>query len=168
MNAPTPGLMAGMGQSLDPVHPALPLLSTTAAMRERAQSSHADAAAQLAVAMRTSWGSPVLDAGRVLSSPRSGVGYTREVTGTVVAEWARTQLPAFRHLDGDGYARCATLYVAWARQAEADRLAALPADQRRADEIRAERAREDRRAELERARAEAERELAELDGRTTS
>lgn len=167
--APGVGVVGGMGMGLDPKAPGLPLLSTTARLQASTTASIADPADQLANAMRTAWNVPVVDGDRVLSSPRHGLGYVAPVTGEVVAEWARTSLPSFRHLtDADAYGRAAQAYCTWARQAEADRLTRLPADQRRADELRAERTREERRAALQRQQAEAARELAELDRRTTS
>lgn len=158
----------GMGGGLDGSAPAVPVLSTVADLRERTVTAHADPCDQLAEIMHTAFNAPVLDGDRVLSSPRHGLGYVRAVDGAVVEEWARTSLPAFQHLaDSAAYQRAADLYCRWARQAEAERLAALPADQRRADDLRAERARVERRAALERQRADADRALAELDGRTT-
>lgn len=161
------GLALGMGAGLDPTAPAIPLLSTFADLRERTPSAHADPCDQLAETMRTAWNLPVVDGDRVLSSPRGGLGYVQAVTGDTVESWARGALPGFRQLtDSAAYQRTAELYCAWARQAEAERLAALPADQRRADELQAERVRVERRAALERQRAEADRALAELDART--
>ena len=141
-----------MGVGLDPVTPEFPLLSTVAALRERTPSSQVDPAAQWAECSRTALTDLAMDGPRLLGRPRHAVGYIVEVTGARLAEWARADVPARRTvgMDGPAWDRAAELLRDWYRGQEAARLAAIPADHRRADQLTAQRRREQRRAELER------------------
>ena len=117
----------------------------------------------MAQCLRTMWTDLVLDGGRLLGRPRGGVGFVTEITGERLAEWARAELPAWRHLTADGWAEAARLLAEWVRQRDAAALAGMPPDARRAAVISAEQRRAQRRAELERAQADAAAELAALD-----